>query len=302
MITKITSLFLAMLTGFILVRSKLLKSDDSTIVSKIVMYIVMPCAIISAFQISWSESIFHQFMFSLMVSAGVFAFQMVLVHLLMRPLKLTGLEKMASIYSNSGNLIIPLVGFCLGNQWVIFSLAYMFIQSLLMWTHGKALIQGKSKLSPKDLFLNVNFITTIVGFALFILNIQIAGPLQVFIDDMSVLLGPLSMLVSGMVIAQTTFVKVFKNKRMWLVCFIRLMLTPAIVVLMFKVLGLASLCSGGYELLIITLFAVSAPTAVLSVQMSQLYGNDSTYASSINVVSTVLCVATMPLWLLVYSL
>ena len=38
----------------------------------------------------------------------------------------------------------------------------------------------------------------------------------------------------------------------------------------------------------------SAPTASMITQMSQVYGQDADYASAINVVTTLMCVFTMP--------
>lgn len=49
----------------------------------------------------------------------------------------TPIEKATIIYSNSGNLIIPLVGAILGNEWVIYSSGYMVVQTILLWTHAK---------------------------------------------------------------------------------------------------------------------------------------------------------------------
>ena len=52
----------------------------------------------------------------------------------------TPIEKATIIYSNSGNLIIPLVGAILGNEWVIYSSGYMVVQTILLWTHAKSLV------------------------------------------------------------------------------------------------------------------------------------------------------------------
>ena len=48
---KLVNFFIMILLGFILVNKNILKSSDSRILSIIVVYLVMPCAIIGSFEI-----------------------------------------------------------------------------------------------------------------------------------------------------------------------------------------------------------------------------------------------------------
>ena len=55
-------------------------------------------------------------------------------------------------------------------------------------------------------------------------------------------------------------------------------------------------------MLLIVLMASSTPTAGMITQMSQVYGQDADYASAINVVSTLMCVFTLPVVVALYQL
>ena len=52
----------------------------------------------------------------------------------------------------------------------------------------------------------------------------------------------------------------------------------------------------------ISLLAASAPAASNVTQMAQVYGHEGDYASAINVITTLLCIGTMPLMVFLYQL
>lgn len=127
LVGKIAALFIIMFLGFVLVKTGICRSDDSRVLSRLSVYIVVPCSILSAFQVSCSPSILMGFF-----GGGCccidpshpdcpFYFIGPLLHL-------NGVEKASIIYSNAGNLVIPLVSSILGPDWVIYSSAYVSVQ------------------------------------------------------------------------------------------------------------------------------------------------------------------------------
>ena len=51
---QIIQLFLMIFMGFLIVKAKLLNSEDSKILSIIVLYLIIPCVIINAFQVDYT--------------------------------------------------------------------------------------------------------------------------------------------------------------------------------------------------------------------------------------------------------
>lgn len=128
------------------------------------------------------------------------------------------------------------------------------------------------------------------------------APVQDAIGSVSATVGPISMLVTGMIIGGMDLKKVFTYKRVWLVTFLRLILLPIPALLLVKFSGLASLVPNGEIVLLIVLMASSSPVASMVTQMSQVYGQDADYASAINVVSTLMCIFTLPAVVALYQL
>ena len=75
----------------------------------------------------------------------------------------------------------------------------------------------------------------------------------------------------------------------------------ALLILLFlKYLPLASMVKDGKTILLISLMAVITPSATTVVQLAQLYDQDPVYASTINVMTTLVSIITMPLMVMLY--
>lgn len=302
LIQKIASLFLIMAVGFTLVRTGILQSNQSAVLSKLMLFTISPAAIISAFQVELTAQVMQGFFVTLGIALCVQVSQILIVQLAARPLRLSGLEKMTCVYSNTFNLILPLVGFCLGDEWCIYALAYMGVQSLFMWTHGKSLIAGTTHIEIRKLITDLNLIALAVGFAMFVSGIRLGGPLLVFVDDMGKMIGPVAMLITGMIVGGMELPQIVTNKRVWLVVFVRLVALPALCCAALHFLAGSLPIANAQNVMLILLLGAITPTASMSVVFSQEYGTEAPYASAINIVSTLSCIVTMPLWVFLFML
>ena len=84
--------------------------------------------------------------------------------------------------------------------------------------------------------------------------------------------------------------------------FLRLVAVPGIALLLLKVSGLVNGSLDGKKILLIVFLAVITPSASTVTQMCQVYGNDSKYASAVNVMTTLLAIVTMPLMVLLFQM
>ena len=121
--------------------------------------LVIPCIIVGAFQIDSTPELLQGLALSLGTAIGIHVLFFVFTALLRRPLHLTPVEQASVIYSNCGNLIIPLVTATLGPQWVVFSSMYQLVQQFPLWSHCRILLSGDRTISLKKIFLNVNILS-----------------------------------------------------------------------------------------------------------------------------------------------
>ena len=149
--------------GFTVVKCGLIDAKSSRTLSVICIYIIMPCVMINAFQIEYSRSIRNGFLLAVAAAILIHIFLLVFVQIIGKPLKLSVVEKESIIYSNSGNLVIPLVTVVLGEKWVIYASAFLSVQMILMWTHGQSLMEAKAGINWKKILCNINLIAIILG-------------------------------------------------------------------------------------------------------------------------------------------
>lgn len=299
---KILSLFLIMLLGYAMVSSGLLRAADSKVLSLISLYLVMPCVILSSFQVEFSSEVLEGLLLALAAAVLLHAGLIVLTEIFGKVLHLDPVEKDSLVYSNAGNLIIPIVTSVLGPEWVIYSSAFLSVQLFLLWSHGKQVLCGEKGLDLKKLLTNINMLAILVGVLLFVFRIQLPPLLEDAVDSVSAMVGPLAMIILGMLIASMNLKRLLQYRRLWWVTLLRLVVLPLICMCFLKFSGLAGVLPESKTILLISLLAVCTPSASTITQMAQVYGKDADYASAINVTTTIFCIVTMPLMVALYQL
>lgn len=299
---KIFSMFLILLTGVILVRFKVLRPEEGRILSVVTLYLVIPCAIISSFQVEYTRELRNCLFTAMGLAVLVHIFFIALAWFLRRTIRMDEVEAASVIYSNAGNLVIPIVASIFGPEWVIYTSAFMTIQTILMWSHGKMLLCGERGMDIRKMLLNTNMLATIAGLAMFLVRFRITGPLEDAVSSVGQMLGPLSMIVTGILVGNSSWAKIRAYRRLWLTVAVRLILCPLGALLLIRLGGFAHMVPDGRTVMMIPFLAAMAPSASSITQMAQVYHKDAQYASAINVVSTVLCVVTMPLMVTLYQL
>lgn len=298
---KILSLFLIMVMGAALVKSKVLKAEDSKSISVVTLYLVMPCVIISSFQVEYTEEIRDGLVLALIGAVLVHVVLILVTAVLGKALRWDPVEKDSAIYSNAGNLIIPIVTAMLGKEWIIYTSAFLSVQLILLWSHGKMVLCGEKKIEVKKIATNVNMISVLVGILFFVCRIELPAVLQDSIDTVGSMIGPAAMIVTGMLIGNMNLKKLASYRKLPMMIFVRLIGFPLLNIILLKVSGLAGMVPAGETILLITLLATITPSASTITQMSQVYGKDADYASAINVATTLLCIVTMPLMVMIYQ-
>ena len=302
LMNQIIQLFIMIFMGFIIVKAKLLKAEDSKILSVIVLYLIIPCVIINAFQVDYTPQTVKGLLIALAGSVMTQVILLIVVSILGRVFHLNEVEVASIYYSNSGNLIVPIVTFILGKEWVLYGCVFMSVQLVFIWTHCKKIISRESTYDWRKIVLNINMISIAIGIVLFLTRIHLPATINNTLSAVGSMIGPASMIVTGMLFAGMDFKQIFANKRVYFVSFFRLIIVPVIALFLIKCSQLSTFSSNGNKLMMIVFLAIITPSASTVTQMCQVYGNDSQYASAINVVTTLLAIVTMPLMVMLFQI
>ena len=298
---QIAELFIMIFMGVAIVKAGIVKDEESKVLSKIVLYLVIPCVIVNAFQVDYTAQTVKGLMIAFVASVILQIILLIIVAVMGKVLSLNEVEVASVYYSNSGNLIVPIVTFILGKEWVLYGCVFMSVQLVFLWTHCKKIISRERSYDWKKIVLNINMISIAVGVVLFFTRIRLPEVIDNTIGAVGNMIGPASMIVTGMLFAGMNLKQIFANKRVYFVSFLRMLVVPLIALVLIKGSRLANLSADAPKIMLIVFLAVITPSASTVTQMCQVYGNDSQYASAINVVTTLSAIITMPVMVLLFG-
>lgn len=300
LIRKIIQLFIIMFFGFITVKAKILKTGDSIVLSKICLYLLMPCVIINAFQVNFTPELRSGLYLAFGTSVAIHIFLIILGYGLKYLFKFDDVEEASVIYSNSANIIIPLVTAMLGEEWIIYSSAFVTVQIIFMWTHGVQLFSKDSDFNIKKIVFNINIIAIFLGIIMLVSGIRFPSIINEAFSSVADMIGPVAMLITGMLIANMDIKNMLKRKKIYIVILFRTIICPAIILLAIKLTDITALVKNGEKVLLVTFLATATPAASTITQFAQLYNKDSEYAGAISILTTLLCIVTLPVLVYIY--
>ena len=296
---KIAELFLILFAAAALVKTGILKAENSKILSKLSLYFITPCVIFNSFQKELTDEIGQGLLTAVALATGFELLFFLIAAVLRRVWKATEVELASVVFSNVGNLVIPLVSFVLGPEWVIYTSAYIFVFNLLFWTIGIRMFDRESKPGIRKILLNPNLLATWAGLITLFTRLKLPEPVMLAFSDVAAMIGPLSMMITGMMIGGMTFRNMFSNHRVFGVLFFRMILASGLAV--FAAALVVRFLPVDRNIVMIMLLGAIAPTASNINQVAILYNRDAGYASAINVLTTLFCIVTIPLWFMLFE-
>lgn len=293
---KILQLFFMLGLGFLLVKTKIIKGIESKVLSKLSLYLFMPAVIINCFSLDMTESIIKGLLLAFFAAIIIHIVLLCLDIVCKKILKGASVERASVIYSNAGNLIIPIVTFVLGEKWVIYSCAFLVVQIVFMWTHGLSLFSDDENFDFRKIFLNVNMIAIYIGFAMLLFNFKLPVFVKDITSELGNMLGPVGMIITGMLAADMDFKKALIDKRIYVVAFFRMIICPLLMFVLLKIILSLVCLENADSILLVSYLACITPSASTITQFAQIYNKDTDFAVAINIVTTLVCIITMPLF------
>ena len=297
---QIAQFFIMIIKGYTLVKLKIVKSEDSKVLSMVCLYLIMPCVIINSFLIEFTPEKLKGLGLAVGVAIVIHFVAWVFIRILGKVLNFNPVEKASVMYSNAANMVIPVVMSVLGDEWVLYSSAFVSVQLVLLWTHCKSMLSNEKGFELKKIYTNINLIAIFIGILLFITKIHIPSVLQGTLKSVGGTVAPISMIITGMIMAGAELKKVFSNGRIYLVLFFRMIFFPFIVFMIIYFTGITKVIDNGAMILLVTFIATITPTASSITQMAQVYGNNEQYAGAINIMTTIVSIVTMPIMVALY--
>jgi predicted permease len=289
--------------GYLLIKTKLLKKEQSGALSMLLMYVGMPFLIFSSTINNITINTELLATIGIVLGIGVvYTFAMFFVSKpltkMEREQKTQGMMRFSSVFSNNGFLGIPLAMavFGAGSMALMVVIILNIVTNVLMYTLGIYLISGDRKaISLKKAFLNPVLIAFVIGIIANLLNVKGYVPeVATYSTHFSNLVTPISMTILGMKMAGVKFLELFKSWKTYYVSALKLVVFPMIIVAIVFVLNQVTAIITP-DMVLGVLIAFAMPTAGLASTFSDNFGGDTENAVAFTLGTTVLSIVTIPL-------
>lgn len=303
LLKKILSMALMMLMGFTCIKTKVVKEEHIPLLSALLLYVFSPCLLFNSFvAIDYSKEKLTALCLSAVISVTAQLFLIFCSWLAGRsPFRADGTEQACMAYTNCGNLLVPLISSLLGMEYVFYLSPFVACVPIACWTHMPKLLTGKMVFNAKKILLNPCILAIGTGVLFFAADIKLPLIVNDTISGVSSAIGPVSMLFTGMLLAGIDLKSVFLNIRYIAVSMMKLVLFPLLLIVIISLSGLTRFYPGTRDLCLTAVMGASAPTATMVLMMANLLGGRAELASAISAMTTVLCIATLPLMVFIYQ-
>ena len=297
LVKQILQMFLLAGIGFLLFRGGKISLEGSKTIGNILIFASLPAVIVNSFLIDRTAEHVSGLLWSAATAAVVVMISILISHFVF---KKDGVAAFATSFSNPGFFGIPLITASLGQGAVFYAAPFIAFLNIGQWTYGVSRLNGQPVLQgfqPKKLIRAPFVIAILTGIFLFATQIPLPAIVRSCITTVAGLNTPLAMFTVGVYLAQTDLGKMLGRKRLYLISALRLLVIPAISLLVLKLLP-DSMEQMKTVLLIVAACPVGSNVAVYA----QLHNKDYPYAVETVVISTLLSIVTIPFILYLSSL
>ncbi|MEE0958130.1 MAG: AEC family transporter [Ruminococcus sp.] len=285
-------LFILIAVGFGCGRAGLITKHASKKMTDIVLYVVTPCVMVSAFQREFSVALLGKVLLAALTAFGILTVSTLIVRLVFRS-KDEARRKVlqfAVIFSNCGFMSLPLQKALLGEDGWFYGSIFVAVFNVFCWTYGLVDMSGdKKQLSVKRLALNPGIIGVTVAVILFIVQIKLPTIIIDPVTHLANLNTPLPMLIIGFYLSRADFKKAFTDKGAYLAMLFRLIIIPLAAAAVMALLRMDA------KMVIAFTIACSAPTAATTTMFAAKFRRDVSLSVSVVTASTLFSIITMPL-------
>lgn len=312
------TLFIFIVIGFVLVKTKILPENASKVLAKLLTYAICPALSFSAMATNFTVDTLSTHLVNVILGGLAVGFAICISLFLARFFVKDktsyelGVYKYALTFGNSGYVGDPLVLELFGTSGLAFYKLACLPLSIAIYTWGISVLvpHGEKKEKPLTAFLKsllnaptigllIGMFFGISGLGNWLYTTNALSPVTSVITSLSNCMGPVAMILAGVTIAKFDVKKMLANVKVYIATALRLLVLPSVIIaVMFGVICLANALFGlsiGYGFLFLLFFTIATPLGMNTIVFPEAFGGDPSTGASMVIISHTLCVITIPL-------
>lgn len=311
-------MFALIIAGFVLKKAKALPENAHITISRLTTHIITPAITLSSMMNNCTLESFRTD-YKLIICGGALAIAVLLASY---PLSRIFVRKPSSSpertyqsnvykyaltvanYGFMGNFLIREVW---GDAMLYKYMLFTCVSSVIVNSWGLFMLipkdESKSKwenlkkglLTPPLIAVVSGLFLGLTGIAKYIPDFLLSA-----VDNAGRCQGPVGMVLTGFVIGSYSLKKIIGNGKVYLASAFRLVIIPAALILALKAIGITTFSGFENEVLILTLVLFATPFGLNTIIFPAAYGGETKTGASMALISSVLCLITIPLMYLVF--
>lgn len=283
-------LFLLMGVGMFL-RWSLLSEAFQKGLTDLIVDLILPCSILTAFGTEPREDLLRSVLFTLVLSTIIQIGCALIAAALFRrsPANRRPVLSYGTICSNAGFLGTPVAESVFGPEGVLLASVFLIPQRAFMWTLGVSYFTKGGGHGWKKVLTNPCILAVLAGTALWAARMDLPPVLDGAVRSLGSCNTGLSMLLIGMLMSGFHW-RDLADPGILCFCGVRLVLIPFLTLAGCRIFHAEALAS--QVSLLLTAMPAAGTTAVLAAK----YGGDAEFAAGCITASTFLSMITIPLW------
>jgi len=296
-IIKVVMLYVLIAVGMLVNKIGIINDDGSANISRLIVYVTMPCAILSG--ITSSEGMAKSESLMVFVIFLISFFLLVFVSLFITKILVSDKSykpfyQFIAIFGNVAFVGIPMSIAIVGEHSVLFASVLAMLNNVMFFSYGIYLLKKTSekKTKNKSIWLgifNPGSISAILGLVLFFLDVKIPSLVYQPVSTLGSLTSPLAMIVIGVSLNKIKIKEILKDYRIIIIVLVKMILGPILLALLLKTIGITG--AGAMAAVVLTGMPVSMSSAIIVNEYNPLY---STKMSQTVLMSTLMLLFTAP--------
>ena len=284
------------LIGFVL--AKICKVDvaHAKLLSTLEVYVCFPCTVFKTFSSNFTVQYLTEKYSWVLISAVMLSCVAILARKVSRKFSKKPYEQDVYCYTlvvpNTGYVGTALVSSLYGPAVLLNQMMFNLPVTFYTYTEGYRMLTGGKKMTLKRL---INPVTTaiLLGCIVGIFSIPIPSILTSVVDSANNCMAPLSMLLTGIAISEFDLGILLKNKMVYLMTFLRLIVLP---------FGMAALASLFFprEIVLAVVMQYAMPCGLNTIVFPKLIGENVELGAGMALISNVAAILTIPLCVQVF--
>lgn len=291
-------LFIVLMFGVIATKIGILNADRTKGLSELVMNILLPCMIAGAFFNANSPETIRNFLtaFWLSLLANIISCTVGAALIPKKNNPLWQIERSTASFPNVGFIGLPLAQMLFGAEGALYISAYVATYNMVQWTYGEMLIGSFDKKTFLKTLRSPLLVASYIGFIVFFFNVPIPEVIVGSFKYISNANIAIPMFIVGNKLCEADLKAIVKSIKGYYVYFLKLVVAPAIFIIVTK-----CILHTPEKPTLSILMGLASPTAMAVTMLCVKYDKDAGYAAGLLSMTNIICMATIPLITLLYS-